>query len=174
MEHKVLIAGIGNMFLGDDGFGVAVSRRLVARSLPKGVQVEDFGIRGYDLAFALMEPWERVILVDAIARGGEPGSVYVIEPDLGSLEAASGEPPADAHSMDPLNVLRMVKAMGKTLPPLTLVACEPADLGGEEGRIGLTPAVEAAVETALQILEQMLSPLFSLSTSVAIQAEAQS
>src|SRR4051794_31991740 len=113
MTDKILVAGIGNIFLGDDGFGVAVAQHLIGRPHGEAVQVVDFGIRGYDLAFALMEPWERVILVDAVTRGGKPGTVYTIEPDLEAIESdAAGEPAVDPHSMNPMNVLRMVKAMG--------------------------------------------------------------
>jgi hydrogenase maturation protease len=157
MTPKVLVAGIGNIFAGDDGFGVAVAQHLLAQSVPQGVQVTDFGIRGYDLAFALMEPWERVILIDAVARGGDPGTVYTIEPQLNQAEEELATADlANAHGMDPSQVLRMVMAMGGTVPPLTLVACEPADLGGEEGRLGLTPVVQASMNVAVEIIEQLL------------------
>ena len=114
MKERILIAGIGNIFLGDDAFGVEVVRRLAARKLPDAVRVVDFGIRGFDLAYALMEGYEVTILVDATPRGGEPGTLYTIEPDLRSASAPqTGVSPAiDAHSMDPLRVLGLVKALG--------------------------------------------------------------
>src|ERR1700730_3286599 len=109
-QPRILIACIGNIFLGDDGFGTEVARRLASRPLPEGVILKDFGIRGVDLTYALLEPYELIILVDACARGGEPGPLYVIMPD-----ATTGPPaPPDAHSMNPTNVLRVVQAMGGT------------------------------------------------------------
>src|SRR5581483_4795557 len=103
---KILVAGIGNIFLGDDAFGVEVARRISSQQMPDAVTVADFGIRSYDLAYTLMEDWDHVILVDAVPRGGQPGTVYVIEPDLDDL----GEPDLDAHTMNPVSVLRVVQA----------------------------------------------------------------
>ena len=160
MSAKVLIAGVGNIFLGDDAFGVEVAQRLAGRTLPEGVQVVDFGIRGFDLAFALMDAWDAVILVDAMARGVEPGTVAAIEPDLESLETASiADPALETHGMHPANVLRMVKAMGGTPPPVILVACEPQDLGGEDGRMGLSEPVQAAVDQAVVLIERLVQDL---------------
>ena len=88
MQHRILVACIGNIFLGDDGFGVEVARRFADRPLPEGVRLVDFGIRSYDLAYAMMEDWELIILVDAVPRGGEPGTVYVIEPELPAPDAS--------------------------------------------------------------------------------------
>ena len=94
----MLVAGIGNIFLGDDGFGVEVAQRLSRRPQPKGVRVEDYGIRGYDLAYALMAHPDQAILVDACPRGETPGTVYVMEPDLGCIDdPAAGAAPPDAH-----------------------------------------------------------------------------
>src|ERR1700751_5503229 len=102
MSDKVLVAGIGNIFLGDDAFGVEVINRLAQRSLPGNVCVADFGIRSFDLAYALMEEWDFVILVDALPQGGEPGTLYKFEPEL----PQSGElpPELDAHTMNPVTV----------------------------------------------------------------------
>jgi hydrogenase maturation protease len=86
MTGQVLVAGIGNVFLRDDAFGVEVSRRLMQRALPPGVVVKDFGIRSYDLAYALMEDWNLVIMVDALSRGGDPGTLYLFEPDMRTAE----------------------------------------------------------------------------------------
>ncbi len=131
---KVLVAGVGNIFLGDDAFGVEVVQRLASRTLPDNVNVVDFGIRSYDLAYALMEAWELVILVDAVPRGGQPGTVYVIEPEL----PQSGESPAglgfDAHSMNPVSVLQLVHALGGTFARTLVVGCEPASIGRRSRR----------------------------------------
>jgi hydrogenase maturation protease len=166
MANKILIAGIGNIFLGDDAFGVEVAQRLQKRSLPEGVQAVDFGIRGFDLAFALMDRWDAVILVDAMGRGGEAGSVYTVVPDPESYDPqfsqAQPEPSVDAHGMHPLNVLRMVRQMGAFPPPTLLVACEPRDLGGDEGHMGLSPQVNAAVGVAIEMIEEMLKDPDSL------------
>jgi hydrogenase maturation protease len=126
MSHaRLLVAGIGNIFFGDDAFGVEVARRMVGRPLPEAVRVVDFGIRGYDLAYALLDGYQAAILVDATARGGPPGSLYIIEPDC---EPASAQA-LDAHSLDPVQVLRFAQSMGGGLPRLLLVGCEPTPLG---------------------------------------------
>jgi hydrogenase maturation protease len=162
LAPAVLVAGIGNIFLGDDGFGVEVARRLSARAMPEGVHIVDFGIRGFDLAYALMDGPENTILIDACPRGGTPGSVYVIEPDLNSLDAADGQQPAaDAHAMNPLNVLRMVKTMGGQPKRILLVGCEPATLGAEEGQMGLSEPVEASVEEAIRVTEVLVKRLLN-------------
>jgi len=127
---SVLIAGIGNIFLGDDAFGVEVVRRLASRKMPDRVKAIDFGIRGFDLAYALLDGADVTILVDACPRGGAPGSVYVIEPDLSSFDSSEAqESSVDAHSMNPMNVIRMAKSMGGGLKRILLVGCEPATLG---------------------------------------------
>lgn len=154
---RVLIAGIGNIFQGDDAFGVEVAQRLARRPLPDGVEAVDFGTRGYDLAFAVMEPRDVTILVDAVPRGGAPGTLYVIEPDLTRLDE-----PADvsAHAMNPLNVFRLVRAMGGTWSRVLLLGCEPGDLGSEdEGKMGLSDAVATAVDEAIVLAESLVSDL---------------
>jgi hydrogenase maturation protease len=164
MRNKTLIAGIGNIFLGDDAFGVEVAQRLQRRPLPDGVQVVDFGIRGFDLAFALMDNWDAVILVDAMARGGDPGCVYAVVPDPQSFapEASEAVPAVDGHGMHPLNVLRMVRQMGGDSPPVLLIACEPLTLGGDEGQMGVSPPVSAAVDVAIQMIHEILKDPESL------------
>ena len=157
-EARVLIACIGNIFLGDDGFGVEVARRFADRSLPPGVVLKDFGIRGLDLTYALLEPYDLVILVDAIQSGGAPGTLYVIEPE--AAEAADSAV-LDAHSLNPRKVLRAVKEMGGTLGQILIVGCEPADLGPEEGKLGLSEPVAAALDEALLLIESLVSKVRS-------------
>jgi hydrogenase maturation protease len=156
---SILIAGVGNVFLGDDAFGVEVVRCLASRKLSDGVKAIDFGIRGLDLAYALLDGSDVTILVDACPRGGEPGNLYVIEPDLNSLD--SQEPSqisVDAHSMNPMNVIRMAKSMdGKSLSRILLVGCEPLTLGPEEGQMCLSQPVAAMVEEAARVIESLVS-----------------
>lgn len=152
---NVLVAGIGNIFEGDDAFGCEVVRALFARRLPADVRVIDFGIRGLDLVYALMDKPGLTILVDATRQGGAPGTLYTMEPDLTSL-TASVPATLDSHAMDPLRVLAAAQAIGGELGRILLVGCEPADLGGEEGRMGLTPPVAAAIETAVDMLEDLI------------------
>lgn len=137
---KALIAGVGNIFLGDDAFGPEVVRELRGRSLPEGARVEDFGIRGLHLAYELLEPLDLLVLVDAVSRSGEPGTLYLIEPEaVGSIAAA------DPHGMDLSSVFSLVRGMGGALPRTFLIGCQPKELS--EG-MGLSPPVRAAVETA--------------------------
>ncbi len=153
-KPSLLIAGIGNIFLGDDGFGVEVVRRLAQRKLPAGVRVADFGIRGFDLAYALQDGYKTTILVDAFPHGQEPGTISLIEPDLqtfGSEEAPQSG--VDTHGMNPMNVLRMAASMGAPLKGIMLVGCEPATLGPDEGQMGLSQPVEKAVDEAVDLLE---------------------
>jgi hydrogenase maturation protease len=146
---RILIAGIGNIFLGDDGFGCEVVRRLVQRELPAGVRVVDFGIRGFDLAYALMERNDAVILVDAVPRGEEPGTLYTIQPDLDQL----GEANIETHGMNPVKALSLASAMGEKPARILLVGCEPACFDG----MGLSPAVEAAANEAVSMIEELIA-----------------
>jgi hydrogenase maturation protease len=152
---RVLLAGIGNVFFGDDGFGVEVATRLLQRGAPAGAQVVDFGIRSYDLAYALTSGrYDAAILVDATARGGAPGDIYVLEPEPDE----SGEPsPANAHAMNPETVLRMARALGSLPVQVLVVACEPATLGGEEGQFGLSDTMSAAVDRAIPVIESLIA-----------------
>jgi len=153
---RILIAGIGNIFMGDDAFGCEVATELGARPRPDGVRVTDFGIRSYDLAYAIMEGYESVILVDAVPRGDAPGTVYLIEPDSGELEQlAAGVP--DAHSMNVLTALQMVRTLGGTTGRLYVVGCEPAVLESEE--LGLSEPVRAAIPGAVAMVEELVSNL---------------
>jgi hydrogenase maturation protease len=152
---NILVAGIGNIFQGDDAFGCEVARALSTRPLTAGVRVVDFGIRGLDLTYALLDSPDLTIFIDAIRRGGEPGTIYTIEPDLENLNTTNPMP--DPHGMDPVRVLGMVKTMGGQLGRILLVGCEPGDLGGEDGRMGLTEPVSAAIEEAAGIVESLIA-----------------
>jgi hydrogenase maturation protease len=146
---SVLVAGIGNVFLEDDGFGVEVARRLAAEPLPDGVRAVDFGIRGTHLAFELLDGPDLLIVADAATRGEAPGTVLLLEPDLDALAPSDG----DAHAMDLGAVLASVRAMGGTLPRVLVVGCEPASLGE---RMGLTPSVRDAVAPAVELIRDLL------------------
>lgn len=160
---RILVAGMGNIFFGDDAFGVEVVRELAWRSLPHSVRVEDFGIRSYDLAYALTEDYETIILVDATARGQPPGTLYLVEPSLEALQTTEAVNP-DPHSMDPVAVLRMAAALGGVRARLYLVGCEPAVLELEDGQIGLSAPVRQAVPKAVEYIEELVAP-FHLSNS---------
>src|SRR5689334_17610117 len=123
MQPRLLIAGVGNIFLGDDAFGVEVAQRLLRRGLPDEVRVVDFGIRGLDLTYALLDGYEAVVLLDAAPRGGPPGTLYVLEPARGE---AGGDVAVEAHDLDPVKVLRLAEAMGGRVGRLLRVGCEPA------------------------------------------------
>jgi hydrogenase maturation protease len=159
----ILIAGIGNIFLGDDAFGVEVSQRLANKKLPRGVRAIDFGIRGFDLAYALLDGTDVTILVDACPRGEKPGTLYVIEPDLDSLESPDAEsaPPVDGHVMNPVNVLRLAKTLGGPLKKILLVGCEPESLGGDEGRMGLSDTVTSSIDEAVRMVESLVDKILA-------------
>jgi hydrogenase maturation protease len=157
-KPRVLVAGIGNIFLGDDGFGVEVARRLLSRPRPDAVRVVDFGIRGLDLAYALQDGYENTILVDAFPHGQTPGTVSIVEPDLNDLSTSTGDF-VQPHAMHPMNVLRMAAAMNGPLKRVLLVGCEPADLGGDEGHMGLSEAVEAALDEAVNRIEVLVNQI---------------
>ncbi len=147
---KTLVAGIGNIFNGDDGFGSEVAQRLTRRPIPDGVRVEDYGIRGVHLAYELLEGYDLVVLIDALPRGEPPGTVFVLEPEVDLDDV----PPLDSHQMDPRAVLGMVAEMGGKMGRLLLVGCEPADI--DEG-IGLSPPVAAAVDAAVAMVEELIT-----------------
>jgi hydrogenase maturation protease len=154
---SVLVAGIGNIFLGDDAFGCEVVRRLAVRPLPAGVEVVDFGIRGFDLAHALMDSAATAVLVDATPCGGAPGTLYLIEVDTAGQD---GPPSVETHAMDPATVLRLVHALGGKPPRVLVVGCEPASVDLDDGGwMGLSPAVEAAVDEAVRMVESLVESL---------------
>jgi len=126
------------------------------------VRVIDFGIRGFDLAYALLDGYEVTIFVDATPRGGEPGTLYTIEPDLGELANMQAQPAmVDTHGMNPMKVLAMVKAMGGEFKRILLVGCEPETLGPEEGLMGLSQPVEAAVGEAVRLVESLVAEILA-------------
>jgi hydrogenase maturation protease len=154
---RVLVAGIGNVFLGDDGWGVALAGRIATRQLPPGVDVADFGIRGMDLAFAMAD-YDAVVLLDATPRGEPAGTLYVIEADPGQ-----GETSLDAHGMDPVRVLALARTLGDGPVPRTfVVGCEPrTHMTAEDEHIvaELTEPVRAALEPAVALVEDLLADL---------------
>ncbi|MBB5316999.1 hydrogenase maturation protease [Tunturibacter empetritectus] len=154
-QARILIAGIGNIFLGDDGFGVEVVRRLAGSTLPEEVRVVDFGIRGLDLVYALQDRYETTILIDAYPHGQPPGTVSVVELDPNEAAEPSGNL-LEPHSMHPMNVLRMASATHGPLKRVMLIGCEPATLGGDEGQMGLSQPVEVAVEQAVKTTEALI------------------
>jgi hydrogenase maturation protease len=161
-KPSILIAGIGNIFLGDDAFGVEVVRRMAGLNLPESVRVSDFGIRGFDLAYALQDGYETTILLDACPHGEAPGTLYVIEPDVKALDdAENSQAPVEAHAMNPMNVLRMARAMNIEVKNVLLVGCEPETLGGEEGQMGLSAPVDGAVDEAVKLVESLVNRILN-------------
>jgi hydrogenase maturation protease len=156
MSKRILVAGIGNIFLGDDGFGVEVVRRLAGRELPEGVEVVDFGIRGLDLAYALQEEYELVVFVDTTPRGQEPGTVYLIEPEI----EEDGEVSLDTHGMDPVKVIKLSRALGARPTRTLVVGCEPqVVVSGEDYDdmlMELSEPVRAAVGEAVRLVESLV------------------
>ena len=146
---RTLVAGIGNIFSSDDGFGVEVAARLARRPLPDGVRVEDFGIRGVHLAYELLEGYDTLVLVDTLSQGEAPGTVVVFEPRLDDLRGAA----LDAHTMDPGTVLATLTELGGRVERVLIVGCEPATV--EDG-MGLSPPVAAAVERAADAVVDLI------------------
>jgi len=153
-DLRVLVAGIGNIFLGDDGFGPEVLRRMSSTPVSRevrtdGVRIADFGIRGVHLAYELLDGCETLILVDAMPNRGAPGTIHVFEADTDTLSGRQ----FDAHSMDPGAVLANLRALGGTMPRTIIVGCEVAAV--EEG-IGLSPAVDDAVPDAVDAVTRVV------------------
>jgi len=159
---RILVAGIGNIFMADDAFGVEVAARLANQSFPTGVRVADFGIRGFDLAYALMEGYETTILVDAYPGEGEPGTLFVLEPDLKDLNSAGTQQGfIEPHAMNPINVLRMATSMGGQLKRVLLVGCVPATLGPEEGQMGLSEPVSSAIDEVVKLINSLVTRILA-------------
>jgi hydrogenase maturation protease len=154
MKPRLLVAGIGNIFFGDDAFGSEVARELMKKMWPEGVRVDDFGIRSYDLAYALMDGVD-ALFIDVTPRGGEPGTLYIIEIEMPEPGVANEMP--DAHSLNPVSVLQMVQSLGGKPGRLYLLGCEPGVLESEEGAMGLSGPVQAAVPLAIQKIESLVT-----------------
>lgn len=165
---RILIACIGNIFLGDDGFGVEVAQRLQSRKTkqyPPGVEVVDFGIRGMDLAYTLLDDYDMLILVDAVPRRGLPGTLYLIELNLPDSDpeqgAVAGKVVLDAHTMDPVKVLALARTLGGRPIHTLLVGCEPTPFGNDytEMHMGLSEPVQAAIDEAVKLIDLLVENL---------------
>ena len=154
----ILVAAVGNLWLGDDGFGSAVAKGLRERELSGDVAIADFGTGGLDLAYEVMRGYDALVLVDVSRQGGEPGTLYVMEVGPDSVKAGIEDgAKIDPHGMDPQTVLRFVRATGGWPGRVIVVACEPEQV--EEVGIGLTPRVEAAVERAVALVAETVEEL---------------
>ncbi|MCR6489713.1 hydrogenase maturation protease [Amycolatopsis sp. OK19-0408] len=148
MRPRVLVAGIGNIFLSDDGFGVEVIKELEGTDLPPWVQIADYGIAGMHLAYDLMGGYDTTILLDATPHGRPPGTLSLIEADTEDLTTSS----IDAHGMQPDAVFRLLRLLGGDAGRVLLVGCEPACL--DEG-MGLSPEVKAAIPAAVRAVTEL-------------------
>jgi hydrogenase maturation protease len=156
MSRRVLVAGVGNVFLGDDGFGVEVAKRLSDDAFPPDVLVADFGIRGVHLAYELLQGYDTLILVDAAPRGEIPGTVFVLAPDFehaDRLERGESGFVLDAHGMDPEMVLGILADLGGRRPRVLIVGCEPAEV---REHMGLSAPVMLAVEEAARVVRELI------------------
>lgn len=156
--RSILVAGVGNAWLRDDGFGGEVARRLAERELPPGVSVMDAGTGGLDLAYEVMRGYDALVILDVSRQGGEPGTLYVMEPDEDSVQGAieDGET-INPHGMDPQTVLRFVKSIGAWPGRVIVIACEPADV--EEMGWGLSDEVRDAVDRAVDLVVETVGGL---------------
>lgn len=158
---RILVAGVGNIFCGDDAFGVEVVRLLLRRqAFSSAVDVRDFGVKGIDLAYALTDGYDIAIIVDAAKRGLSPGAISIIEAE----QPAVGEDPPQAlfpslHELDPAKVMSLIAMLGGGCERIYFVVCEPLTLGDEEGRMGLSHVVAAAIEPSVRIVEKLISAL---------------
>jgi hydrogenase maturation protease len=183
VSGRILVAGIGNIFLGDDGFGCEVVRRLAGHELPENVEVRDFGIRGMDLAYALMDPYEVVVFVDAVPRGEEPGTVYLIEAEV----PEEGEVALDTHGMDPVKVIRLARVLGAEIPRTLVVGCEPQNIPGRRGGsqthplqphphddmlMELSKPVQRAVDKAVKLVESIVEEVNAQTTNKVLKPDA--
>jgi hydrogenase maturation protease len=155
---RILVAGIGNAWLSDDGFGGEVVKRLETRELPEGTVVFDFGTGGLDLAYEVMRGYDALVLIDVSRQGGEPGTLYVMEASEGEVDAGIEDGQViNPHAMDPQTVLRFVKTVGAWPGKVVVVACEPARV--EEMGLGLSDEVARAVDGAVELVVQTIGEL---------------
>jgi hydrogenase maturation protease len=161
-SRSILVAGIGNIFMGDDAFGVETLRSLQREGdLPESVRAVDFGIRSYDLAYAIAGKEDHIILVDAAPKGEAPGTLYLIQPDTAELRKADTEV-INGHTLNPVSVLKMALSLNADAlrsGRIYLVGCEPEVLEVEDGRMELSPAVEAAVPEAVKMIRTLVRQL---------------
>ena len=160
MKKRVMIAGVGNMFMKDDGFGGEVIRRILHKEFPEGVEIKDFGTGGLKLAYDLMKGYDALILLDASARGEQPGTLYVIEPNEnevdGNLENGTI---IDPHGSDPATVLKFVKSVGAWPGKVLIVACEPQNT--DDFEIGLSAPVSAAIDKAIELVQEIVEEIYA-------------
>jgi len=159
---RILIACVGNIFLGDEAFGVEVARRLAEIELPDGAQAVDFGIRGLDLAYALARGHEAVIPDDAAPLGGKPGTLYVLElsPEDSDVQGDKNGVPLEAHQLDPVKVLRLARALGGCTSRVYLVGCEPGSIDpSEDFGAELSEPVRAAAFQAVPLIVALIARL---------------
>jgi hydrogenase maturation protease len=166
MKARILIAGVGNIFLGDDAFGVEVVREMLGQPVPPEVRITDFGIRGLDLTYALLEDYEAAILVDAVPRGEAPGTVFLIEPEAGDPadcgELSHNDLLIETHGMHPAKVLRLVVGMGGKLRRVLIVGCEPTPFDPElDMDMNLSPPVRAAIPEAIKLIESLIAKILN-------------
>ena len=156
-ERQILVAGVGNAWMRDDGFGGRVAVALESRELPSGVTVLDFGTGGLDLAYEVMRGYDALVLVDASRQGGEPGTLYVFEPEPEAIGAVEDGEILNPHGMDPKTVLRFVKTVGGWPGKVVVIACEPA--AAEEMGLELSPEVAGSVERAVELVLETIAEL---------------
>jgi hydrogenase maturation protease len=161
VKRRILVAGVGNIFLGDDGFGSEVARRLSRRPLPDGVRVVDYGIRGMHLTYDLLDGYDALVIVDALPGSKQPGELTVLE--VGADDLGEGE--FDAHGMDPVAVLASLGALGGKLPRTFIVGCQPFGVG--DG-IGLSPAVSGSVDAAAALVTRLVNELLADQASAGV------
>lgn len=165
MTVRILVAGVGNIFLGDDGFGPEVVRHVPIQQDNSGVRVVDYGIGGMHLAYDLLDDWDALVIVDTVPSRGSPGALRIFEAERESLSATAA---LDGHSMDPAAVFASLRALGGSPPYTVVIGCEAGNV--EEG-IGLTEAVATAVPRAVHAVEEVLAALQSRSPAASVQEE---
>jgi len=158
-RKRVMIAGVGNMFMKDDGFGGAVIKKMLDKKFPEGVEIKDFGTGGLKMAYDLMKGYDGLILLDASMRGEKPGTLCVIEPDENDINPDLEQGgPIDPHGADPATVLRFVKSIGSWPAKVLIVACEPETI--EDFEIGLSEPVNAAIDEAVEMVDGIIKEIY--------------
>ncbi len=161
---RILVAGVGNTWLRDDGFGGAVAAQLEALELPEGVAVMDAGLGGLDLAYEVMRGYDALVILDVSRQGGPPGTLYVMEVEEQSVPAGIDDGATiNPHSMDPQTMLRFVRSIGAWPGRVMVIACEPGEL--QEMGLSLSPDVAAAVERAVELVLATVDELLAAATA---------